>query len=161
MTLFAALPAALCAPLLFGAIIQWTSAEEHDGLTAAVRRIAPAHPKLVALSPQLTAGFPLVRRLDGVWAGRAQRLWLTVSARMLIAAKWGDEAYRGRLGAYVADDAAMFLADVRANAPDVIIIDKDERIADAIAKIPDLASSLVGYAPVAETADFVLWTPRR
>ena len=151
----------LCAPLLFGAVIQWTMAEEHEGLTAAVRRLAPPHPKLIALSPQLTAGFPLTRRLDGVWVGRAQRLWLTVSARMLIAAQWGDEAYRQRLRDDVASDAAMFLADVRANAPDVILVDKDKRITEAIATIPDLAAALEGYAPAATADDHVVWTRRK
>lgn len=159
-TVFAAFPAALCAPLLFGATIQWSMAEEHEGLTAAVRRLAPVHPRIIALSPQLTAGFPLVRRLDGVWVGRAQRLWLTVSARMLLAANRGDDAYRARLTAYVADDAAMFLADVRAGKPDVILVDQDPRVADAMASIPDLAAALENYSPGETAEDFVVWTRR-
>ena len=159
-TLFAALPAALCAPLLFGAIIQWTMAEEHEGLTAIVRRHAPAHPTMMALSPQLTAGFPLVRRLDGEWVGRAQRLWLTVSARMLLDANRGDEAYRARLRAYVAEDTGDFLVDARARRPDVILVDKDPRVTQAIRDIPALAAALDGYVETETADDLAVWLRR-
>ncbi len=154
-----AAPAVLLAPLAFGAIPQWMGAEEHEGLSAAMRRNAPAHPKLMALSEQLLAGFPLVRQLDGQWVGRAQRLWLTVSARMLIAARRGDEAYRSRLASYIATDAADFLADVRSRRPDVILVDTDPRIVSALHDIPDLAAALKGYARVETADDLEIWTP--
>ena len=160
-TLFVALPAALGAPLLCGAIIQWTMAEEHDGLAAIMRRHAPAHPTMMTLSPQLTAGFPLVRQLDGAWVGRSQRLWLTVSARMLLDANRGDEAYRARLRAYVAEDTDDFLADVRARKPDVILVDRDARVTQAIRDIPALSASLEDYVETETADDLALWIRRK
>ena len=146
--------------VLLGAAIQWTAAEEHEGLTEAVRRVAPPHPRVMAMSPELTAGFPLTRRLDGAWVGRAQRLWLLVSARMILAAGWGDDVYRARLAREAADDAAMFLADVRANRPDVILVDRDPRVSEARVALPDLAAALRDYAPVVTVENYEVWTRR-
>ncbi len=156
--LYAALPAIVCAPVVFGAAFQWSGAEEHAGLMAATRRDAPPHPKIMALSPQLTAGFPLTRRVDGEWVGRAQRLWLTVSARMILDANIGDDAYRARLRGYIARDTGDFLADVRANKPDIILVDTDARITKAIEDIPALAAALEGYEPRETADDLVVWT---
>ncbi len=158
--LWLALPVAIYAPLIYGAMGQWSMGEETPGLAEAVLRHAPAHPRVIAMSPNLTPGFPLTRRIEGVWAGRTQQLWLLSAARALIAAGRGDEAYRARLASYANKDAANFLADVRANHPDVIIVDSDPRIAKAIADMPDLAAALQDYAPAETVDDMTVWARR-
>ena len=157
--LFCVLPAMLGAPILFGMVIEFMGWEEYTGLTAAVRRQAPAHPRLIAVTGELDIGHPLVRRVDGVWAGRPHSLWLMICSQALIDWNKGDDAFRARLATYVDRDARMFLEDVRAKKPDLILVDDDIRTVKAM-RHPDVAAALAGYAP-AETVDGVtLWKPR-
>ncbi len=158
--LYSILPLFALAFLVFGAPYDWTGAEEHAGLAAAVRGYAPDHPRLIALTPQQSVGHPLVRRVGGVWCGRTNNVMIMVYSRMLIAAKRGDAAYRQRLERYASNEAAAFLADVREKQPDAILVDKDKRITDAIAVFPDLSAALKDYEPVATADNIVVWTRR-
>jgi hypothetical protein len=75
--LYVFLPALCVSPFLFGLREVWPGKEEYPGLTAAVARIAPAHPKIAVLAEQLDIGHPLVRHLDGIWVGRQNCLWVS------------------------------------------------------------------------------------
>ena len=154
--LFGLLPLMIGAPILFGAMLQFTDWEEHKGLLPAVQRLAPVQPRIISISGQLDVGFPVVRRADGVWVGRSHSLWLTIASMTLIDAGVGDDAYRARLVAYVDLDARAFREDVMAGRPDVILVDDDPRTIKAMAH-PDIAGALVDYAPRESIGDIILW----
>lgn len=159
-TLFLFFPALLGAPLLFGLLLPLTGFEEYKGLTAAVQRHAPAHPKIIALSSRLDVGHPLTRRVGGEWVGRPNAMWLMIFSQMFIDARLGDEAWRTRLAAYRDRDALGFREDVEARDPDIVLVVQDPRVQKAM-KNPDIAAAMARYAPV-ETADGIdVWTRRR
>ena len=154
--LFGLLPIMVGAPILFGAFLQFSDWEEHRGLQPAVRRLAPPQPRIISLSGQLDVGFPLVRRVGGVWVGRPHSLWLTIASLTLISARIGDDAYRARLTTYIDQDARMFLEDVREGRPDVILVDKDERTTRAMGHV-DIRAALSDYAPRETVGEITLW----
>ena len=154
--LFGLLPVMVGAPILFGAFLQFSDWEEHRGLQPAVQRLAPPQPRIISLSGQLDVGFPLVRRVGGVWVGRPHSLWLTIASLTLIGARIGDDAYRARLTTYMDQDARMFLEDVRKGRPDVILVDKDERTTRAMGHA-DIMAALSDYAPRETVGEITLW----
>ena len=154
--LFGLLPVMVAAPTLFGAFVQFSDWEEHTGLQPAVQRLAPLQPRIISLSGQLNVGFPLVRRVGGVWVGRPHSLWLTIASLTLISARIGDDTYRARLTTYIDQDARMFLEDVRAGRPDVILVDKDERTTRAMAHA-DIVAALFDYTPRETVGEITLW----
>jgi hypothetical protein len=154
--IFGLVPLLVGAPILFGVMLQFRDWEEHKGLLPAVQRLAPAQPRMIALSGQLDVGFPLVRRAGGAWVGRPHSLWLTVAALTLIKARIGDDAYRARLADYIDQDARMFLEDVRVGRPDLILVDDDPRTRKAM-EHPDIVVALVDYAPRESVGDITLW----
>ena len=154
--LFGLFPLMVGAPILFGAMLQFTDWEEHKGLLPAVQRLAPAQPRMISISGQLDVGFPVVRRAGGVWVGRSHSLWLAIASITLIDAGVGDAVYRGRLASYVDRDARHFREDVMAGRPDVILVDADPRTIKAMAH-PDIAGALVDYAPRETVGEIVLW----
>lgn len=154
--LFGLFPVMIGAPILFGAMIQFTDWEEHKGLLPTLQRLAPAQPRLIAISGQLDVGFPVTRRAGGVWIGRPHSLWLSVASLTLIKAGVGDEAYRERLRDYMDRDARMFLEDVRSGRPDVIFVDDDERTLKVMAH-PDIVAAVADYAPREKVGDITLW----
>ncbi|RFC41487.1 MAG: hypothetical protein DUW69_002646 [Verrucomicrobia bacterium] len=154
--LFGFFPALIGAPILFGAMLQFTDWEEHRDLLPAVQRLAPAQPRMMSITGQLDVGFPVVRRAGGVWVGRSHSLWLTVASLTLINAGVGDDAYRERLAAYVDLDARAFREDVRTGRPDLILVDDDARTIKAMAH-PDIAAALADYAPRETVGEITLW----
>ena len=154
--LFGLVPVMIGAPILFGAVLQFTDWEEHAGLLPAVQRLAPEHPRMISVSGQLDVGFPVVRRVRGVWLGRSHSLWLTIASLTLIKAGVGDDAYRERLSAYIDQDARIFREDVRAGRPDLILVDDDERTIRAM-EHPDILAALADYAPREKVGDITLW----
>ena len=160
LVLFGLVPAVLGAPILFGALIQFLMWEDYDGLTAAVRRHAPQHPRLIAVGGELDVGHPLVRRVAGIWVGRPHSLWLMICAQALIDWNKGDGAFQARLATYVARDARMFREDMNAGHPDLVLVDDDIRTVKALA-YPDIAAALSDYAPVETVSGITLWARRR
>ncbi len=156
VALYGLAPCCIIGPLLFGVQLQFKQWEEYKGLTAAVARHAPPQPKLIVVSSELDIGHPLVRRVNGTWAGRPHSLWLTMCSLTLIAGKVGDEAYRARLAKYIDIDARMFREDVAVNRPDLILVDASRRTKRAI-EHPEIAAALAGYAPVETVSDVTLW----
>ncbi len=155
--LFFFLPAAVYAPILFGALLSFTGFEEYKGLTAAVLRDAPARPRVIALAPDLDVGHPLTRRIGGEWVGRPNATWLMIFARMYLDAGWGDGAYRARLQTYIDEDARMFREDVERHRPDVVLVARDARVETAM-RDPDVAAAMADYAPREEADGVAVWT---
>ena len=155
--LFVFMPLMLSAPILFGVFLPLTGFEEYKGLTAAVARHAPPHPRVIALSPRLDVGHPLTRRLGGEWVGRPNAIWLMVFSRMYLDAGWGDAAKRARYEEYIARDARGFREDVAAGRPDIVLVLDDPRIETAM-RHPDIAAAMAGYAPVESADGVAIWT---
>ncbi len=156
--MFVFAPLMVGAPILFGVFLGATGFEEYKGLTAAVLRAAPAHPKIIAISPRLDVGHPLTRRVGGEWVGRPNALWLMMFSQMFLDANWGDAAKKERLRSYVARDARGFREDVEKNHPDIVlVVEKDKRV-EAAMRNSDIAVAMGGYA-LAESADGIgVWT---
>ena len=142
----------LVLPTVFGGVLAFRQMPGalHPGLAEAVLRHAPPHPKLISLSGELHVGFPLVRQVGGEWVGSSGNLWLIVTAGIRLK-EVEDPAERARLTAFVHQDAATFLADVRSKQPDIILVE-DEKYPKLLKLAPELAGALDGYAK-AETQD--------
>ena len=152
VVLFALVPGLAGGVFLFRQIYE----DVYPGLAAEVRRAAPAHPSLIALSGELTIGHPLVREIDGVWAGRPGALWLTVTSGVMLKSGTTDPAYRARLTGYIHQDAAMFVEDVRGRRPDVILVE-DATYPKLFALAPELAGALDGYVRAGGAAGISVW----
>jgi hypothetical protein len=157
--LFLMLPALLGAPILFGTIIQFTGWEEYDGLTAAVRRHAPPHPRLASITGELDVGHPLVHRVGGTWAMRTHSLWLMTCAMTLLQDTKQSPEMAERLRGYIAQDAHAFREDVAANKPDLIIAQTDGTIAPVL-RHPDIVAALKDYTPVEVVGSLTLYGRR-
>ena len=150
-------PLFACAAAFVGQVqLQFTKWEEHEGLRAAVHRRVQPQPRLMSASILFHVGYPVARQVGAVWVGRTNGLWITGYAQEMLAASGGDEAYRARLVAYIDRDARMFLEDVRAHQPDLILADDHAGTAMAM-RHPDIAAALVDYAPLETVGDVVLW----
>lgn len=151
--LFAVLPG------LFGGFFMFREIYEeiYPGLAAAVTRVAPAHPSLIVLSGELNIGHPLVRDIDGVWAGRPGALWLTVTSGLRLRTDGLDEAYKARLIGHIHADAATFLEDVRRKRPDVILVE-DKTYPKLLKLAPELAGALEGYVRREAADGIAVWT---
>jgi hypothetical protein len=153
---FVFLPALAAAPFLFGALKVLTDIEEHPGLRAEIARVAPEHPRVIAMARQLDYGHPVTRQLEGIWVGRPNALW-TASLAAYLLRDTQDPARRARLEDYRRRDLAGFVADVRAGKPDVIIVeDGDTR--EWVLKQPESAAALDGYDKAGEAREIEIWT---
>lgn len=163
---FVFLPIFIAAPAMFGAASQLADAEEHPGLRAELARVAPAHPRLIAMARELDYGHPVTRQLGGTWVGRPNALWTaSFAAHLLGRATVGeatvgeapDEASRARLEAYRRRDLAGFAADVRAGRPDAIIVE-DRATREWVAAQPEASGVLDGYARSGQAGEIEIWT---
>jgi hypothetical protein len=114
----AALLAVLLTPMTMGVAHQFSMQELYPGLKAAIQRVAPKQPKIIAISATLGVPFPVTRQVDGRWAGRTQTLWLMASARYLLDKGRGDPQ---KMREYIEMDARMFADNVRTEKPDMIL----------------------------------------
>ncbi len=119
--LFVLLPLMIAAPFFFGVAIDLTNQEEYPGLTAAVARLAPPHPTIITLAELLDLGHPLVRRLDGVWSGTQNCLWVSYAVRYRLAQGSLDPTRRDLLLRRQDEDERLFMADVTRRRPDVLL----------------------------------------
>lgn len=153
---FVFLPAFIAAPMLFGAVKVLTNVEEHPGLRAEIARVAPPHPRVIAMARQLDYGHPVTRQLDGVWVGRPNALW-TASLAAYLLRDVKDPQWRARLEEYRRRDLAGFMEDVRDGRPDVIVVeDRDTR--EWVVKQPETARALDGYEKAGQAGEIEIWT---
>ena len=157
--LFVLLPSLISAPILFGAMIQFSGWEEYEGLTSAVRRLGPPHPKLASVSAELDLGHPLVRRVDGVWSMRTHSLWQMTCALMLLQRGDAGPELTQRLKDYVDEDARHFREDMERNQPDLVIVDGSSAFARVL-RNPDVVAGLEDYRPVESVGHLMIWKRR-
>ena len=149
-------PALVCLPFFAAVTMNLPGAEEHPGLTAAVRAVAPANPRVAALAEQLDFGHPLVRQVDGTWVGRQNALWITNCVDRILATTDRDDARRAKLLGYARQDREAFAADVAAGRPDVLVVENAglRRWAEGQ---PELAGVFSAYRHVADAGDVEVW----
>ncbi len=112
----------------------------------AVAALSP-HPRLAAIAEGLGIGFPLVRRVDGVWVQRTQGLLFASGARRLIDERPGDAALAARLRPIIERDAEMAAEDIARNRPDGVLVNTvNPRFHDWAMHDPALAAALADYA---------------
>ncbi len=151
---FVFVPLFITAPAMFGAGAMLV--EEQAGLRAEVARVAPAHPRLIALARELSFGHPVTRQLGGTWVGRPNALWTASLAGYLLRSA-EDPAWRARLEGYRRRDLAGFAEDVRAGHPDVIIVEGRETREWALGQ-PETAHVLDGYEKTGQAEEIEIWT---
>lgn len=98
-------------------------ATDTSALIEPIRRIKP-HPTMLAITPDIAVGHPLVRRLAGRWVGSACSLWTTAG---VLQREWNerlDAPTRERLETYMARDRAILSEDIRREKPDIVLVDK-------------------------------------
>ena len=158
--LFVFIPAFCLAPFLFGTMKDFGNGEEYPGLADAVRRVAPAHPKIAALAEQLDVGHPLVRRLGGIWVGRQNCLWVSWGVRYLLGQGLTPPGERARLLELMREDEAMFASDVDLGKPDILLVESNEVLSWALSQ-PALAAALRNYEQVANVGEVGIWRRRQ
>ncbi len=154
--LFGLVPMMAAGVFFCGVIAQFIGWEEHPGLRAAVKRLAPPQPRMIAVSTLFNLGYPVVRQVNGRWVGRLNGLWITDAAQEMIGTGIGDDAYRARLAGYIDRDARMLLEDVRSQKPDIILSDKYSRTLKAL-RHPDLVAALAGYELLETVENITIW----
>ena len=96
-------------------IRHWTIVPD-PAVAAEIRRVAPANPKIIALSPMLVTGHPVTRNVDGNWVGSRAALFTAAGARFV---GMRDPAVAGDFQR----DMQSFADDVAHNRPDVVLVD--------------------------------------
>jgi hypothetical protein len=152
------LPLLIAAPAMFGAGKLLADEEEQPGLRAEIARVAPPHPRVIALAPQLDYGHPVTRQLGGTWVGRPNAVWLSAFAGHLLRGEQ-DPVRRARLEDYRNKDMLGFAQDVRAGRPDVIIV-ADKATRDAGLKQPKVAEAFADFVKSGQAGEIEIWTRR-
>jgi hypothetical protein len=116
----------------------------HPRLERFISAFAP-HPKLIAIAPSLTLGFPLTRHVQGVWVGRMHSLWITDLVSHALELGGLDEAAKARYQVDLRLDREMLVADIRAAKPDIVLIASDMWKSWALSHA-DVAAALADYA---------------
>jgi hypothetical protein len=153
---FLFVPLLVAAPLLHGGVNQWSNEQEHPGLREAILRVAPPHPRVIALARQLDYGHPVTRQIGGVWVGRQNALWTSSFVTQLLP-RASDPAYRARLFSYRRNDLADFAQDVARSRPDVIIVES-AGLREWALKQPETARVLDSYVLSGEAGEIEIWT---
>jgi hypothetical protein len=125
------------------------------GLAEAVTRVAPPRPSVITLGPDLLTGHPLVRNVNGRWAGSRAGMYIAVGAYSELSAGHPDP----RLRRWYEDDVAAFADDVRRERPDVILVDARPELA-WLRKEPKIQSAIAGYGPRVRVGDIEVWVRR-
>ncbi len=154
--LFVFIPALCLAPFLFGTAKDFGNGEEYPGLTEAVQRVAPAHPKIAALAEQLDVGHPLVRHVGGTWVGHQNCLWVSWGVRYLLRQRTVSASERARLLGAMRDDEATFAADVDRGKPDILLVE-NKGVETWARGQPALASVFRHYRQVGEASGVEVW----
>jgi hypothetical protein len=111
----------------------------------AVAALSP-HPRLAAIAEGLGIGFPLVRRVDGVWVQRTQGLLFASAARRLIDEHPSDAALARRLQPIIDRDAEMAAEDIVHNRPDGVLVNTfNPRFHEWAMHEPAIAAALADY----------------
>ena len=141
---------ALAVGVLIGGSFQWMNSSLYvASIAQAVRSLKP-HPKLLALSIDLSVGFPLTREVEGTWVGRLASLWVSSNVWYRRMTEDLDPETLAKLTAYAARDRQTFTEDLARGRPDILLVDHRQQVpwADWIRTYPPLADQMKAYRKV-------------
>jgi hypothetical protein len=130
--------------------------EPYPGLRQAVARLAPARPAIGAIVESFSIAFPLVRRLDGRWVGRASAIWGTDVGFFLLAQPSATPERKQRIAEVIHTQRAWLAEDLARGRPDVILVESATLRARELAT-PELAHALDGYRHAADASGVEIW----
>jgi hypothetical protein len=120
-------------------------------VAAMIRAVAPPAPSVIALSPQLTTGHPVVRNIGGRWVGSRAGLFTAAGARLV---GLGDpltlQAYR--------EDIKSFTTDVQRHEPDVVLVHRPTK--SWLMQEPAIGEAMSAYRFEAGAGDTEVWLRR-
>ncbi|CAL74136.1 hypothetical protein; putative membrane protein [Bradyrhizobium sp. ORS 278] len=103
--------------------LQWFNARVHVGpLPEALAKLKP-QPRLLVLSGEAAIGHPMVRDLGGTWVSRQENLWIREFVRLTRERTAVDAATEAKLNGYLALERNWLIADFKAAAPDIVLVD--------------------------------------
>jgi hypothetical protein len=132
-------------------------AVDRSAVAAAVREIKP-HPTMLAISPDISIGHPIVRQVGGVWVDRTSALWLTLGAQTRLLSETLDPQTEAQLKIYLKSDLRMLTDDIARRKPDVILVERTKD-ADWLAwarSDPALAEQLQAYGSYKTIGDVLI-----
>ena len=136
--------------LAFGAMYQW-AIHPDPAIAAAALKVAPPHPSVIGLSPQLATGHPLTRNIGGRWVGSRAGLFTAAGARFSgFRNPQSRDDYR--------EDVNSFARDVAANRPDVVLVDRSSK--RWLMREPVIARAMQAYRLADAAADTEIWVRR-
>lgn len=120
-------------------------------VATAIERVAPARPKIIALSPQLTTGHPVTRNVGGRWVGSRAGLFTASGA-----------AYAGLQDPLARTayekDVQSFADDVRHNSPDIVLVYRASK-RWLMGERP-IRDAMAAYRPAVTTGETEIWVRR-
>jgi hypothetical protein len=124
------------------------------GLAEAVARVAPPRPSVITLGSELRTGHPLVRNVDGRWAGSRAALFIAAGAHARLASEGRQPD--PRLQRWYRADIESFADDVRRERPDVVLVDADPGLA-WLRNEPQVRAVMAAYRPRARADEVEVW----
>ena len=137
--------------LLMAMEINATAIRPDPALAAAIRRVAPPSPTVMALSTELDTGHPVTRNVGGHWVGSRAALFTAAGARFV-----GLE--HPQAAAMYRADIQAFAVDVTAHQPDLILVKMSEK--QQLMAEPEIRSAMQAYRPVSRASGVELWLRR-
>jgi hypothetical protein len=145
-----AVAAALCAACIWQ--MHYWAILPDPKLAEAITEAAPPHPKIIALSRELTTGHPVTRNVGGTWVGRQAGIYFAGLAHdQGLHDPIAADAYRR--------DISGFAADVQRGSPDVILVDRRDKT--WLIREPQVVRALRGYEPRKRAGDIEVWVRAR
>ena len=159
-----ALPLTIIALMLLGVDVRafMPPASDVEALKPAIARRFP-HPRVLAITGNLSVSHPLTREIGGVWVGTFASQWITENVHSLLRkAPQIEPQRRARLEALEQMDRNILIGDLRKGDPDIVLLDKRTSYVDwkAWAKQPELAALLCAYEPIDSTPAVELYARR-
>jgi hypothetical protein len=149
-------PMLLIQLVIVAGFIWMNLATDTAALVEPIRRIKP-HPTMLAITPDIAVGHPLVRRLGGRWAGSACSLWISAGVLQQQRSEALDAPTRRRLDAYMARDRAILSEDIRRERPDIVLVDETAFDWDAWARSdPPLSGALNAYSEAERVGGMII-----
>jgi hypothetical protein len=126
-------------------------------LAETVEAVAPPRPRVITLGPDLLTGHPLVRNVDGRWAGSRPALFTAVAAHRNLTG--ASDRMSPRLRRWYEADLNAFAEDVRRERPDVVLVDARPQL-EWLRKEPRIWRAMAAYRPRARAGDVEVWIRR-
>jgi hypothetical protein len=129
---------------------------------AVVKRLAPPHPSIVAISADIAIGHPLVRAVEGRWISGFWGLWITGNAATRRLAGGLDAPTRQRLAVYVSAERRRLIGEIKNGRPDIILIDnRGPRWSEGVDGDPELSALIAANYGEIGTADDIAILKRK